>query len=494
MPSNKVNDKAGYRSILKATSIFGGVQVFNILITLIRGKVVAILIGPAGMGLNALFLNGLNLVKGISSLGIAESAVKDLAGAYGDNPKAFNTTYTVFKSWIWLTALLGMGISILFAPLLSRVAFGDSSQTYAFMLLSVTFIFGALSGGIYTVLRATRKIKELAKANIYGSVSGLLVTLPILYVWGIDGVMPSIISAAATGFLVSLLFRKYVDVKEVELSLKEKFELGKPMVGMGINMSLSVLLGSLSALLLSVFITRVGGVDELGLYSAANSIMTGYVGMVFSAMSADYFPRLSQAITANNEWKKVINQQAEIVMLILTIVLSLMMGSVGFLIKLLLSDKFLEVSGFILLLGLSIPLRGLVWSLGYLYLSKGESKVFLTVELVANIVFFIFNVCGYYLYGLIGIGIANIAAFMLSAAFNKLFVLKRYGFSFSREVIKALIIGISFLIIIYAISLFEDGLWIILRWFFVLVASSYSLFMLNLRIDWLSSMKRKIGG
>ena len=71
--------KSSYGSIMKATSIFGGVQVFNILITLIRGKFVAILIGTAGMGLNGLLLSGLNLIRTITSLGVSESAVRDIA-------------------------------------------------------------------------------------------------------------------------------------------------------------------------------------------------------------------------------------------------------------------------------------------------------------------------------------------------------------------------------------------------------------------------------
>ena len=45
-----------YSHILKYTSLFGGVQMLNILIGLVRNKLVAVLLGPAGMGLVALFL------------------------------------------------------------------------------------------------------------------------------------------------------------------------------------------------------------------------------------------------------------------------------------------------------------------------------------------------------------------------------------------------------------------------------------------------------
>lgn len=485
--------KSSYRSILKATSVFGGVQVFNILITLIRGKAVAVLLGPNGMGLNGLFLSGLNLIKTLTSLGIAESAVRNLALTHGKDDQQFKRTFTVFKSWIWVTAGLGMLCSIMFAPLLSRFAFGDETHAVDFMWLSVTFIFGALTGGIYTVLRASRKISQLAKANIYGSISGLLVTLPILYVWGIKGVMPSIVAASFVSFLVSLLFRRYVNVEAVELSLKERFLEGKPMVTMGINMSLSVLLGSVTAFVLNSFITRMGGLKDLGLFSAANSIMTGYVGMVFTAMSADYFPRLSQAISNREEWKNVINQQAEILILILTIVLSLMMGSVSLLIKLLLSEDFLEISGFLLILGLSIPLKGLVWSLGYLYLSKGDSKMYLAVEFIANIIFLAFNLAGYYFFGLQGIAVAQVISYLLSLLFNSAYIYKKYIFRFSNDVIKTSILSILALTGVFISSVVNAQYIHVLSWVLISVAVGFSLYAINNKIDLLNIALRKLG-
>ena len=450
----------------------------------------AVLLGPAGMGLNGLFLSGLNLVKGISSLGIAESAVRDLAFSNGQDAKAFNTTYTVFKSWIWVTALLGLTISILFAPILSRFAFGDDSQTWAIMILSSTFIFGALTGGIYTVLRATRKISELAKANIYGSVAGLLVTLPILYFYRIDGVMPSIIAASLATLLVSMLFRKYVIVEEVELTLKEIFDLGKPMIAMGINMSLSALLGTASAFVLSAYITRNGGISDLGLYSAATSIMTGYVGMVFTAMSADYFPRLSQAIQNKEAWQKVINHQAELLLLVLTIVLSLMMGSVGFLIKLLLSKEFLVVTDFLLLLGLSIPIKGVVWCMGYLYLAKGDSKFFLKIETFGNALSIGTSIIGYYSFGLIGLGISQILAFLILFFIHFLYIKKKYEFYFEKNILILLFSSLFILAVLFLLISYKFEYKTTLLWFIILNIITIISVRINSKVDFIDFIKK----
>lgn len=40
-----------YANILKYTSLFGGVQALSILVALVRNKLVAVLLGPMGVGL-----------------------------------------------------------------------------------------------------------------------------------------------------------------------------------------------------------------------------------------------------------------------------------------------------------------------------------------------------------------------------------------------------------------------------------------------------------
>ena len=51
-----------YSHVLKYTGIFGGVQGLNILISLVRNKLIALLLGPQGMGLASLFNTTTNFI------------------------------------------------------------------------------------------------------------------------------------------------------------------------------------------------------------------------------------------------------------------------------------------------------------------------------------------------------------------------------------------------------------------------------------------------
>ncbi len=424
-----------YKSIFKATSIFGGVQVFNILITLIRGKAVAILIGTAGMGMNGLFLAGLNLIKSISSLGITESAVRDISKAHATEDTAqISKTFTVFRRWIWITAALGIGITICFAPLLSRFSFNTYAHTTDYIWLSITFIFGALTGGIYTLLRGTRQLKALAQANILGGIVGLVVALPIFYFYGIKGIVPAIIITAFANYLVSLYFKKFIYFAPTGIDWKETLDLGKPMVKLGINLTLVNLLTAFGAFVLSAFISKTGSLSDVGLYNAGLAIVDGYVGMVFTAMATDYFPRLSAVISDESKWKQLVNEQAELVLIILGIVLVLLISTTPLLIRILLSKEFLSAQDFIFWAVLAIPLKGLVWVLGFIILAKGDNRLFLLVEVISNLLLLGLNLLFYKLYGINGLGISIFVSYSIFITVMLTIIKNQYMFFYKNEV------------------------------------------------------------
>ena len=424
-----------YKSIFKATSIFGGVQVFNILITLIRSKAVALLIGTAGMGLNGLFNSSLNLIRTLSSLGVAESAVRDISKAHSsDNETEMATTATVFKRLIWFTAALGIVLTVAFSSVLSRFTFNSTEHTTSYILLSSTFIFGTLSGGIYTLLRGTRQIKYLAQANVFGAIVGLLVALPIFYFYGIKGVVPAIIATAFGNYLVSLFYKNKIKFQKIDLSWTETLVLGKPMVILGLSLTTISLLSSGIAFLLNAFISKTGSLTDLGLYNAGLAIVDGYVGMVFTAMATDYYPRLAGVIQDEIKWKQLVNEQAELILIILSIVLVLLISTTPILIRILLSKEFLAAKDFIFWSVLAIPLKGLVWVVGFVILAKGDNKLFLTVEIIANLIVLAFNLFFYKYYGLDGLGISMLISYSLSIVFMLYILKSKYSFQFSSAV------------------------------------------------------------
>ncbi len=105
--TEETKETNSYRSIFKATSLFGGLQVYQILIGIIKSKFIAILLGPAGMGIMGLYQSTLDLIKSISAFGLEQSAVRDISEANGSgNTIRISRTISTVRRLVWLTGLL----------------------------------------------------------------------------------------------------------------------------------------------------------------------------------------------------------------------------------------------------------------------------------------------------------------------------------------------------------------------------------------------------
>ena len=173
--------KSSYLQIVKATSIFGGMQFFNIIISIVRTKLIAIFIGPAGMGIISLLNSALNMISGITGLGIETSAIKHISEQYKeDDLNSVSPIIAIVKKIAFVTGIFGTLIVALFSSWLSELTFGNSNYTYLFVYLSITLLFKQLSVGQMVVFQGLRKLKILAKANFYGNLIGLLFSIPFV--------------------------------------------------------------------------------------------------------------------------------------------------------------------------------------------------------------------------------------------------------------------------------------------------------------------------
>lgn len=271
------DNKSSYRSIFKATSLFGGVQIYQILIQIIKSKFVAILLGLAGVGVSGLYTSALQFVQQLTSMGLAASAVRDVseANGTGDSSK-ISRTIIVVRRLVWITGILGLLAVALFSSLLSKSSFGNYNYTLPFIFLSVTLLLDQLSAGQKVVLQGTRRLKDLAKCSTYGVTFGLIVSLPLYYLFGIDGIVPTLILTSCCTLLLSWLFLRIINLDTVGVSIKQTFEYGRLMLVMGVSLSLSGILSTGAAYGIRTYIQGVGGVSEVGLYQAGFVIMNTY--------------------------------------------------------------------------------------------------------------------------------------------------------------------------------------------------------------------------
>lgn len=486
--------QSSYRSIFKATSLFGGVQVYQILIQVIKSKFVAVLLGPAGVGIMGLYQSGLQLVQQISSMGLANSAVRDVSEANGTNDiQRIAKTITVVRKLVWITGLLGLIIVACCSPLLSQASFGNSDYTIPFILLSITLLFDQLSAGQRVVLQGMRRLKDLAKCTAYGVTFGLITSVPLYYWLGIDGIIPTLILNSVCSLVLSWLYSRKVKIEKVQVTPTQTFEQGKHMLVMGISMSISAILPSIVSYAIRGFVQNDGGVEQVGLFQAGFVIMTTYVGMVMNAIATDYYPRLAAINQDNAKCRETVSQQGEIATMILAPMLAICLIFMPFVLQLLYSDQFLSANEYISWACVGMMLKMGSWIIAYLFIAKAESKLFIINELSINVLNLIFSFIGYRYWGLTGLGIAFALEYLVY--FMQVYVIarKRYNFRFTNSFIKIYCIQLLLIIVCLGIVLLLDG-WQKYTFGFVLIAISCALGIrgLNQRIDLFGFIKNKI--
>lgn len=449
--------------MMKATSLFGGVQIFNIIISIIRSKFVAVLLGPAGMGISGLLTSTTGLISGLTNFGLGTSAVKDVAeaNATGDENR-IATIAVVLRRWVWITGLLGTIITIVFSPWLSQLTFGNKQYTIAFVWLSITLLFQQLSSGQLVLLQGMRKLQYLAKANMTGNVIGLIISLPLYYFFKLDGIIPAIILSSLTAMALSWYFSGKVQIQPVKVSRNQTLYKGKGMIKLGFMLSLSGLISVGVGYLVRIYISNTGGVNEVGLYNAGFAIINTYVGLVFTAMATDYYPRLAAVSQNNLQAKQLINQQSEIAIIILAPILIVFIIFIHWVVILLYSFKFLSINAMIHWAALGMFFKAVSWSIAFIFVAKGESKLFFLNELLANFYLLFFSLVGYKIWGLNGLGISFLLTYVIYLIQVFFIAKKKYHFSFNKESLKLFTIQFILALLCFFIVRIFNGFYVYL--------------------------------
>lgn len=478
-------NQSAYRSIVKATSLFGGVQIFNIIISIARSKIIAVLLGPSGMGIVGLLTATIGFVSSLTNFGLGISAIRDISAANeSENQNKINKVVTVLRRLLWITGLLGAVFTFFTAHWLSQLTFGNKEYTFAFMWLSCSILFVQLTTGQNVLLQGMRKLKYLAKANMFGSIIGLIISTPLYYYFRADGVVPSIILTSLFLLAITWFFSSKIKIERTEVTLKETISEGKEMLKMGLMLSLSGLMSTGSSYIVRVFISNSGSLEDVGLYNAGFAIIGTYVGLVFTAMSTDYYPRLCGLSNDNKKANLLINQQAEIAVLILAPILTVFIIFINWAVILLYSTEFIAVNGLIKWAALGMYFKAASFSIGYVLLAKGASKTFFWSELLASFYLLLFNILGYKYYGLTGMGFSFLIGYIFVLVQVYFIAKYKYEFYFSLKFVKIFGVQLAIGILCFAITMFvATPLSYLLGLVLILTSTWYSFKELDERMD-----------
>ena len=407
------SDNNLYRVITQAAAIFGGVQVVSILCSVIRTKVIAVLLGSVGIGIIGLYNNAIETITALTGLGIRSSSVREISEAHNrEDDNELSRIVTIVRRWSWFVGLLGAVVLITLSPLLSQYTFGDDEHIWGFVWLSCTLLFNALASGEQAILQGTKQLKRLARCSVYGSIAALIVSVPLYYFMGVDGIVPSLILYAAVTLIVTLLYKDRT-IEQSDISLQQTVHQGRDMVTLGVFMTVSSFITTLFSYIFAAYLNARSGEATVGYYQAGFTLMNKYVGLIFTAMAMEYYPRLSGVANDNVSLSQYVGKQVEMMQLMLAPIIAIFIVLHPIMVQLLYTSDFFTINGYLLLAIQGISFKAISWSIGFVLLAKGSGKLYFITELLSDTITLALNIVGYHYWGLAGVGASYTIGFIL---------------------------------------------------------------------------------
>ena len=479
-----MSERQGYKSIIKATSLFGGVQVFNIIIALVRTKFIALFIGPTGMGISSLLVATINLMGALTNLGLDRSGVKEIASSTsGHDTATRQETLSVLHTLFWLTSVVGMILLFAMAPWISLWVFEDAGYTNAVRAVALALFFRQLTQGKLTQLQGLRKLGGLAKANLWGNLIALVLTVPLYYLYALDAIVPAIVIGSVLSFIVTAYIAKKESLSVSLMGINEAWQKGQPMIRLGVMLSLSSLITLVVGYMIQLFISGQGGLDQVGLYNAGFVILNTYVGLVFTAMGTDYFPRLTEVVDQLEKARSTVTAQAFVAMVLILPIIVVFLSLAPWIIEVLYTQEFLAIVPMVTWGILGMLFKAVSFSLGYVLIAKGDSKLFIKTAVGFNAVLLTFNILGYHYGGLEGLGMSFLAYYVIHLVAISIIVKKRYQLHLPKAFFGLFLLGLLCCVAAFGVTFMTAG-WgqISLKVLIIVITCLFSLYHLDQKL------------
>jgi O-antigen/teichoic acid export membrane protein len=400
------------RSILRATAVLGGASVVNILISIVYGKITALLLGPSGFGIAALLQALVNFGTMLAGLGVASGLVRAGSRAIAEGDAHAEA---VLRRAAWLisltAALAALLLTVLFREPLSAFVLSRSGGGYWIALMGPAILLSVMAGVQGGAINARQRVSDLAKITIISALTSLGPS--ILLVWRLreSGVAPALLVTVAVNWLVSFAYYRRAcagAAPQGPLPRRQVVKAAGDLLRFGVPYTGSLLAGAGVVILIPVMVLHALGPDQVGMYRAANSLAVNYLSVLLAAMAQDYFPRVSAAPDDRHVIADLINTQLRLVLLVCGPVILLMLGLVPFLVPLLYSHQFDRASDLLEWQLISDLFKFATWTMSFVIMARLGGKAFLLTELAAGLLLLGGSWFGMQVWGLSGLGIASL--------------------------------------------------------------------------------------
>ncbi len=402
-----------YRTILRSSSIMGATSVASIVISLARMKIVAILLGPAGVGLLGLLQNLMQAGAGVAAMGLGTVAVRQVAKAHGDGrtEEVVIARRAVLRGTLILAPLGAAAVFLLREPI-ARLVLADAGQTANVGWLAVGVALTVACGSQGALLNGMRRIGDLARLQIASALVSSALGVGALLLWGGAGLIWFVLAAPLASFVLGRHFLAHSGaVQAPPTPWRQIVAQWRIMLPLGTAFMIAALVGDGSLLVARSLVQRELGAENLGYFQAAWAIGMTYLGLVLGAMGTEYYPRLSACINDPSAACRLVNEQTEVALLLAAPAVIALLALSPWVVRLLYTNEFVPAVDILRWQLLGDVLKVMSWPLGFVIVAAGAGRTFILSESIGPAVYIAGVALGLALVGVVATGIAFLAMY-----------------------------------------------------------------------------------
>ena len=386
--------------ILSSVFWVGLATVFNLLVWVIAGKVMAVMLGPVGVGVYGLLRQFAQNANVVSTFNGSTTLVQGLASLPAEQRPAFARNVAII--FLGLGVVLGLGI-LLGASWLAPRLLGKEIPVGVFRWMVIPLIGMSLSAFFLGVLNGYRQLKALVVCQALGPWSALALIYPAAIwirsggYWAYSLILGVPYALIGVSGAVVAFRKKWFTHLGGGTSEKSFRRDSRRFFGL----STALLVGGCATTGLQFFINgmvvRKLGLAESGQFWVAWSLSMTYVTVLLSSLGAYYLPSLSG--TRDSEVKKqLILTFTRLVLVVMPVLVTLVIVLKAECVRLMFSGDLLPSLKVFRWMLIGDMFKVLSWVWAFPMLAYAEGKTFLVLEVITNLIWGVLACIGFHLF------------------------------------------------------------------------------------------------
>jgi len=441
------------RRLIRSTALLGLGSAATVIAAILRAKVLAYLLGPAGTGLLAQLSTLTTMLVPLATLGLGNGVTAMIASARAQGDLALvRRVRSTSLTLTWLVGLSLAALTALASPWLADALFHDRRWTWVVLVGAASVPLSAIASLRVSILQGYQAVKAMAGLNGIIALASIVTIVPLAWFFRLPGAAAQLVAVAAVyvlagGWMEARQKRAIEGADRAEAPAGARIDraLLRPLLRYGSSALLVGLSSTLTLLILrSVLVSKLGLIPN-GIYQVCVGISGLYMPLILNSITAIVWPQIA-AQRNDEETAATMRQSLRLALLLMTGAGGAMLAGAPIWIPLFYSGKFLPALDLLPLQFVGDYFRTIAWVCGIWLVPKNRLRPWVLFDLVYGITMLVTFSLLVDRVGIRSVVIAYVAAHISHAALHYALARKTLGFHLGPDNRRLLLASIALLV------------------------------------------------